>query len=182
MTDTINQVEEIKQRAMEQWRPDCWDIDAARDDLLGRFKPGDNTWEVFEHLRMGIQDAQEDVGTLIGVIQTLALSHPAPEVPSADEVEQIRARHVSDESAPPWERIDASKAHTDRASLLRLLDAARAQLAGVREAAGPVILEARLMASQAAQREVWKDAEWVANSSVGRAVTRLAAALKDPQQ
>ena len=97
-----------------------------------------------------------------------------------DELEAIRARYEAD----PYDR---SQAVADRATLLRLLDAAREELAEerakltkIRKAVGPVLLEARLMASQAAQREVWKDAEWVANSSVGQAVTRLAAALKAP--
>ena len=105
-----------------------------------------------------------------------------------DELEAIRARH--EDTSGGWmhghcDIEDGEQAHTDRATLLRLLDAAREELAEerakltkIRKAVGPVLLEARLMASQAAQREVWKDAEWVANSSVGQAVTRLAAALK----
>jgi hypothetical protein len=76
-----------------------------------------------------------------------ALSHPAPNVPGAEEVEQIRARHEADsgfesdgmESAE-WRAaltMLATRAHTDRATLLALLDAARAELAGVKEALKP---------------------------------------------
>jgi len=104
-----------------------------------------------------------------------------------DKIEAIRARHEACGHIDQWPDYDSFMAHTDRATLLRLMDAAREELAEerakltkIRKAVGPVLLEARLMASQAAQREVWKDAEWVANSSVGQAVTRLAAALKAP--
>ncbi len=64
-----------------------------------------------------------------------------------DELEQIRARHEADcgfESdgmdSAEWRAaltMLATRAHTDRATLLALLDAARAELAAVREAAGP---------------------------------------------
>jgi predicted DNA-binding protein (UPF0251 family) len=57
-------------------------------------------------------------------------------VPSSEEVEAIRARHEADERADTWPA--AKVIHTDRATLLRLLDAARAELAGLREAAGVI--------------------------------------------
>jgi hypothetical protein len=50
----------------------------------------------------------------------------------ANELEQIRARHEAD----PYDR---SQAVADRATLLRLLDAAREDLREVREAAGPFV-------------------------------------------
>jgi hypothetical protein len=73
-----------------------------------------------------------------------------------DELEAIRARHWEDEFNPVQTATAAIKSHTDRATLLRLLDAAReeldkeqvshlktrAKLTGIREAskliAGPV--------------------------------------------
>jgi hypothetical protein len=56
-----------------------------------------------------------------------ALSHPAPDVPSADEVEAIRARHeaADKDSGHEWAGLHADHAHTDRATLIALLDAAR---------------------------------------------------------
>jgi len=70
-----------------------------------------------------------------------ALSHPAPDVPSDDDVDAIRARA----EAAPSGFLEMSPAerqmYTDRAALLAKhdalraeLDAARAELAGVREA------------------------------------------------
>ena len=60
-----------------------------------------------------------------------ALSRPAPGVPGAEEVEAIRRRHTRAMhlNARP------SEARVDCATLLALLDAARAELAEVREAA-----------------------------------------------
>ena len=58
-----------------------------------------------------------------------------------DEVEAIRRRHEAANApngnitAIQWRLTYGGDAHTDRATLLRLLDAARAELVGVREAA-----------------------------------------------
>jgi len=58
---------------------------------------------------------------------TSLLSQPAPDVPGAEEVDLIRKRHEKLEAkGPEWRDTDtAHDAHADRATLLRLLDAAR---------------------------------------------------------
>jgi hypothetical protein len=64
----------------------------------------------------------------------------------ANELDAIRARHeaVSHDFPDSWmrpiyyEHIVGPEAHTDRATLLRLLDAAREELREVREAAGVI--------------------------------------------
>jgi hypothetical protein len=65
-----------------------------------------------------------------------ALSHPAPDVPGAEEVEAIRARHEADDDlSGDWQKSDYEliiELRADRATLLALLDAARAELAGVK--------------------------------------------------
>jgi hypothetical protein len=70
-----------------------------------------------------------------------ALAHPAPDVPGAEEVEAIRARHEADDDlSGDWQKSNYElirELRADRATLLRLLDAAHAELAEVREAAGP---------------------------------------------
>jgi hypothetical protein len=68
-----------------------------------------------------------------------AISHPAPDVPSSEEIDAIRARHEADSGfesdgmdSAEWRAaltMLATRAHTDRATLLRLLDAAREELA-----------------------------------------------------
>jgi hypothetical protein len=65
------------------------------------------------------------------------------EMTTLDELEAIRARHEAEEAhpilevteRPGWYIQVALKAHADRATLLRLLDAAREELREVREAA-----------------------------------------------
>jgi NTP pyrophosphatase (non-canonical NTP hydrolase) len=60
----------------------------------------------------------------------------------ANELEAIRARHEACGHVDQWPDYDSFMAHTDRATLLRLLDAARAELAFMR----PEVREfARLM-------------------------------------
>lgn len=61
-----------------------------------------------------------------------------------DELEQLRARHEATgiqlrHRTTGLTVFEAEQAHTDRATLLRLLDAARAELASIREAAGPFV-------------------------------------------
>jgi hypothetical protein len=60
-----------------------------------------------------------------GLYDDPPLSRPTPDVPGAEEVEAIRARHWEDEFNPVQTATAAIKSHTDRATLLRLLDAAR---------------------------------------------------------
>jgi len=55
-----------------------------------------------------------------------------------NELEQIGLRHANVNWPHALSPAEARNAHTDRATLLRLLDAARAELAGVREAAGVI--------------------------------------------
>jgi hypothetical protein len=92
----------------------------------------------------GIQDGgvlHEAVHDCLRALPVSAgLSHPAPDAPDApgaEEVEAIRARH-EEQPGLPYAGRDAlekachasfEQAHTDRATLLRLLDAARAELA-----------------------------------------------------
>jgi hypothetical protein len=74
-----------------------------------------------------------------------AISHLAPDVPSSEEIDAIRARHEADSGfesdgmdSAEWRAaltMLATRAHADRATLLRLLDAAREELREVREAA-----------------------------------------------
>jgi hypothetical protein len=80
-----------------------------------------------------------DIGKLFSVSNALraALSRPTPDVPGAEEVEAIRARHESDERADTWPA--AKVIHTDRATLLRLLDAALEELREIREAGADVL-------------------------------------------
>jgi hypothetical protein len=68
-----------------------------------------------------------------------------------DEVEAIRRRHEAANApngnitAIQWRLTYGGDAHTDRATLLRLLDAARAELAELREAAWPALLAMKLL-------------------------------------
>jgi hypothetical protein len=90
---------------------------------------------------LGCQDDERHCPDVDAMKARIALrfKRPAPDVPSADEVEAIRARHEADcgfESDgmdnAEWRAaltMLATRAHTDRASLLALLDAARAELA-----------------------------------------------------
>ena len=94
-----------------------------------------------------------------------------------EELEAIRARHEA------WDRAsecnDATKqCHTDRATLLRLLDAARAELAEVREAAGPFV---KLAKHHGYDKWDWLDeaSPHVHGGVPCLAYYRLAAALKD---
>jgi hypothetical protein len=50
-------------------------------------------------------------------------------------LDEIRERHEAFEGLHAWSDNEARRAHTDRATLLRLLDAAREELREVREAA-----------------------------------------------
>ena len=60
----------------------------------------------------------------------LGLAVVAPDVPTAEEIDAIRARHEALEALGHLAHHDwASEAHADRATLLRLLDAAREELA-----------------------------------------------------
>lgn len=102
------------------------------------------------NMGMSMMDWDEISNDILAAAQILAaLSHPAPDVPGAEEVEAIRARHEADEQAaeegdgvPPLRLIAA---YIDRGDLLRLLDAARAELAEER-AKVAVIDEALTMA------------------------------------
>ena len=117
MTDTINQVREA---LLNLDVTDPWErIDAALDLLSQPPPPAEPT---FREIR------PEEV--------TFGRHR---DVPGAEEVEAIRRRHEADEQAaeegdgvPPLRLIAA---YIDRTTLLRLLDAARAELAEVREAA-----------------------------------------------
>jgi hypothetical protein len=59
-----------------------------------------------------------------------------------DELEAIRARHWVAGQYVTLALDAGQQAHADRATLLRLLDAAREELREVREAAGPVVIYA----------------------------------------
>jgi hypothetical protein len=63
-----------------------------------------------------------------GLYDDPPLSHPTPDVPSSEEIEAIRARHEACGHIDQWPDYDSFMAHTDRATLLRLLDAAREEL------------------------------------------------------
>jgi hypothetical protein len=52
----------------------------------------------------------------------------------SDELKAIRARHEACGHTIEWPGFDSFEAHNDRATLLRLLDAAREELREVREA------------------------------------------------
>jgi hypothetical protein len=56
------------------------------------------------------------------------ISAPAPDVPSLEEIEAIRARHINKHDDPEFSEDDGYDAHNDRWTLLRLLDAAREEL------------------------------------------------------
>ena len=102
---------------------------------------------------------------------------PAPLAQSTEEVEAIRARHeaADKDSGHEWAGLHADHAHTDRATLLRLLDAARAELAEVAEikaAAKKVGLELRFPREKEGTYQVhWRGSfdDWAA----------LAAALQE---
>jgi hypothetical protein len=66
---------------------------------------------------------------LVAISQKAGLyDDPAPDVPSSEEIEAIRARHEACGHIEEWPDFDSFTAHTDRATLLRLLDAAREEL------------------------------------------------------
>jgi len=142
MTDTINQVRGAATFLLERLD----DFDRAGDNMT---EDGQRDW--YGHVLPALSRVRT------------ALSHPAPDVPkptfreirpeevtfgrhrdvpSADEVEAIRRRHeaADKDSGHEWAGLHADHAHTDRATLLDLLDAARAELAEVREAAGPWLM------------------------------------------
>jgi hypothetical protein len=108
---------------------------------------------------------------------------PAQPAPSTDEVEEIRARHDEcDRQGPLWAPSTyAFKAHADRATLLRLLDAARAELASVREAA-----ESRRgsllwwVDAADAHAEYLSEQGYLIDADHWEHIRRLAAALKAP--
>lgn len=70
----------IEARKEAAWRPGCWNIEAAREHLKTQYEPGQNVWESFEHLRMGIDDAQDDVDALTAEVRKLreALADSVP--------------------------------------------------------------------------------------------------------
>jgi hypothetical protein len=75
-------------------------------------------------------------------VRSAALSHPAPDVPGAEEVEAARAWIAANQNRFDTCRSDYGDgeiAFDFCVTLLRLLDAARAELAEVREAAGPFV-------------------------------------------
>ena len=94
-----------------------------------------------------------------------------------DELEAIRARHEVTEH--DWWPAAAGVAHADRATLLRLLDAAREELREVKEAASET-----LEWLQDPKLNTWP---YMANRGPGtfypdlnKHTNRLAAALKEP--
>jgi hypothetical protein len=104
------------------------------------------------NMGISMMDWDEISNDILAAARALAaLSHPAPDVPGAEEVEAIRARHEAAKQALDDERYysgnvpavfptnEGKRAHADRATLLRLLDAARAELAKVKKAAGPFV-------------------------------------------
>ncbi len=107
MTDTIDQVREALAMMIRCAYPVSTDIDSR-----------------------GYQWSEAWLDDVLPIAKA-ALSRPAPDVPGAEEVEQIRARHEACENEQSLDWIDAHGpgAHTDRATLLALLDAARAELA-----------------------------------------------------
>jgi hypothetical protein len=120
---------------------------------------------------IGLQTAAKERIRWLSAQLAAALSHPTPpaeptfreirpeevtfgrhrDVPGAEGVEAIRARHEAAKQALDDERYysgnvpavfptnEGKRAHADRATLLRLLDAARAELAKVKKAAGPFV-------------------------------------------
>jgi hypothetical protein len=80
------------------------------------------------------EDGAAKQASLCDIVSQVASQHfvlvRRADVPSADEVEAIRARDKAYDDDRAWE---------DRRTLLLLLDAARAELAGVREAAEPFV-------------------------------------------
>jgi hypothetical protein len=90
-----------------------------------------------------------------------------------DELEAIRARHEACGHIEQWPDYDSFTAHTDRATLLRLLDAAREELREVKEAAGPWLVWADIDDGRPDHMPV----ESIVHAGAYR---RLAAALKEP--
>jgi hypothetical protein len=103
-----------------------------------------------------------------------AFSHLAPDVPAADKLEQIRARHEAAKQALDDDRYYSSpngypppyfpsrggeQAHTDRATLLRLLDAARANAAEL-QAVFDMQRAAQMRAIKRWQDATGKDMTW----------------------
>jgi predicted DNA-binding protein (UPF0251 family) len=60
-------------------------------------------------------------------------------VNTLDELEAIRARHVDMQEVYGDDAL-CSRGHADRATLLRLLDAARSELAEIKEAAAIAVI------------------------------------------
>jgi hypothetical protein len=111
-----------------------------------------------------------------------------PEV-KQPEIDAIRARHEQaedDDYRDNWVLRHGLKAHADRATLMRLLDAAREELREVREAAGPFVKlwEDLSFGNPYApiDQMVWREGE--ADNGVYQITygdfRRLAAALKAP--
>jgi|LakMenE01Jun11ns_1017448.scaffolds.fasta_scaffold9115037_1 hypothetical protein len=103
-----------------------------------------------------------------------------------DELEAIRARH--EEDGPSFRTgmtPDQRQKYTDRATLLRLLDAAREELREVREAAGPFLRDRAEIADGIPDDTSFSMVEFrdlgVAEFTVGD-LRRLAAALKAPHK
>lgn len=112
MTDTINQVREalVKLRQCADFVADASDV----DDLEIR---------AMQLVRL----VKNEVERLSPMFPRVA---PAPDVPSSEEVEAIRARHEAccfTVTKTEWNEREAFKAHADRATLLRALDAERAK-------------------------------------------------------
>jgi hypothetical protein len=167
MTDTINQDEGASQNT---------------DRELWREREGDYYADSI-HVT-----AQRDIGISCGGTvyvkpvrewhRLAALSHPAPDVSGAEEVEAIRARHEARKRefgvTENMLYVGSPAIENDFATLLALLDAARAELAGVREAARPFL-------RPNIEPSVPDHADYGVYVMVGQ-IRRLAAALKDTQQ
>ena len=124
MTDTMSQVREALERALEQ--TEFGNAKYARQEIQAALaalsRPAPPAEPTFREIR------PEEV--------TFGRHR---DVPGAEEVEQIRARAARDAANPgvhsDGRALRSAQAEGDRTTLLRLLDAARAELAEVREAA-----------------------------------------------
>jgi hypothetical protein len=135
------------------------------------------------------EDGAAKQASLCDIVSQVASQHfvlvRRADVPWAEEVEAIRARHEAAKQALDDERYysgnvpavfptnEGKRAHADRATLLRLLDAAREDLREVREAAGPWLVWADIDDGRPDHMPV----ESIVHAGAYR---RLAAALKAP--
>ncbi len=115
MTDTINQDAEFPLGAIENGRA-FMDRVEHQYDFTCEAGPLASCYEW--------QEARRCFEYLASWANQVALSHPASDVPGAEEVEAIRRRHEAAERNNRWDDIEryGDDAHADRATLLAFVD------------------------------------------------------------